>query len=903
MPYDLDIDEIKNFLSTSILFQGADDNGLELIANHLERVRFKKGEPIVLENEVSDHVYFVYSGSAEVVKHVAEINQMARLATLKKGSQFSEFSVLNRARKGASVFALEDCEVLRMSGEVFINVLSQLPAVAQSLAVHIAKMSRHVQTSNVHLQYVNADMVRFDPKILQIMPPQVWKKLKALPLSLDGHGLSVAVRDHENRELYEYVASQHPKIRIKIYLINEEDFLSLGDQLLSGYKAGSLAPGPGAVASVPVESAALRGALSGDPLKWMPKISLFNEMPHEWISEIAKHFEEKTFAENEIIYDSGAMSEHMYFVLSGAVDVAMPLPLNAGNAEIHIGELQPGDYFSEVSLLTQSPHILSARAKSPVRLASLNKSVVEHLMQSPAFSLPLARDLAIQFQSNTSGARFHFFDPQSSVQVKELAHLIPKSILAQYEIMPLQLKNDELTVGITNPESETIYSIISRYLHDYRVKMELIKQKDFQKWLAEVNGVVDGAPTVVGRSGSANLVKSDPVKSLDDILAYGYDNRASDIHIEPQSDCYVIRYRIDGVLQEHSEKYSTQLGSEIVSRIKILSKMDVTNRMTPQDGQLNIDQAGRPLYARTSTLPAKRGEKVVLRLIRQRNSVPPLPTLVPDRRVINILREVVASQQGVFLVTGPTGSGKSTTLYSLLEELNRVESNIVSLEDPVELEVTGTTQVEMDEKTGLTFAKALRSALRQDPDVIMVGEIRDEESAKIAFHAAATGHLVISTLHTNDSLSVIPRLFELGISKQAMGATLLGASAQRLVRKVCDQCQFARPITRAEVEVLKMELPQFTPPDEVYQGRGCSHCHNTGYYGRIPIMEVWKKNKVIEAALLDGGDLEKFFSAVTAEPGYMTLRQFALKMACSGLTTFDEVEGRFSSFIPDLKVA
>ena len=330
----------------------------------------------------------------------------------------------------------------------------------------------------------------------------------------------------------------------------------------------------------------------------------------------------------------------------------------------------------------------------------------------------------------------------------------------------------------------------------------------------------------------------------------------------------------------------------MISRIKILSKMDVTNRMTPQDGQLNTEHDGQPILARASILPTKHGENAVLRLIRSRNSVPPLSTLAADRRVVNILRDVVASTQGVFLVTGPTGSGKSTTLYSLLEELNRVEVSIISLEDPVELEVAGTTQVEMNEKTGLNFAAALRSALRQDPNVIMIGEIRDEESAKIAFHAAATGHLVISTLHTNDSLSVVPRLLEMGISRQALGSTLLGASAQRLARKICTKCITTRPINDTEIQTIKTEIPNSSVPETVSFGAGCPACNQSGYAGRLPIMEVWTKSRAIETALMEQGSLDKFMEEID-KSDFETLRQFALKMAVAGLTTFEEVEKRF----------
>jgi len=875
----IELDILLPFLRSSVLFHEADDESLQVIASRLEYVRFQKGDPITLENEISDHVYFVFSGTVEVVKNIVELNQVTRLAVLKSGSQFSEFSVLNRSNKGASVFALEDCELLRMSGDVFLEVLGQLPQVAKKLATHIAEMTSHVQASRLSVAYVQTDKISLNKNIPRLMPQGMWRKFEVLPIRYDHQSLFVAMKNPKNQEFYNFMRQNHPNLQLYVSIVGNLDFDSIEKQLSVAYANRN--------ANMP-QDLTVPTPLQGETIEWLAQISLFRNVPADWFEQLSQYIEIQDFAAGQPIYARGQPSDRLYLVHSGLVDFSFPLDQQP-HAAVFVGSSGPGDYFSEVSLLNNSEHVLSARAATDVRVASLPKDIFDRLLETPFLSVPLACDLALQFQDTNKNSSFPFFDEKSGgVQIYELADVLPKSLIAQYEILPLRLKDNELTIGITNPESDTIYSVISRYLQNYRVKLEIIKATDFKRWWGDLNTIKPGATATVGRPSSANFTHADAVTVLNSILTAGFNDRVSDVHIEPLVDCYIVRYRIDGVLHEGPEKYSKQLGAELLNRIKILSQIDMTQKFTPQDGQLKAEVAGATCVARVSTLPTKRGEKAVLRLIRQKNSVPPLTTIVPDRRVINLLREVVNTRQGVFLVTGPTGSGKSTTLYALLRELNRVDINIISLEDPVEMEIAGTTQVEMNEKGGMTFAVALRSALRQDPNVIMVGEIRDEESAKIAFHAASTGHLVISTLHTNDSLNVIPRLLELGVSKGALASTLIGASAQRLLRHVCQKCRETRAITEAEIAILKTELRLEKVPTEIVFGKGCAHCNHSGYHGRIPIIEIWNKTKAVESALSKPFELETLVSELEAN-GFETLRQFALKMVCNGLTTFEEV--------------
>jgi type IV pilus assembly protein PilB len=874
-----DSKKLAEFLHESILFQDAQEAELQAIAKRLEHVRFKAGDPIVLENQISDHVYFVYRGSVEVVKHLKELNQLHRLAVLSAGRQFSEFSVLNRATKAASVFALEDCELLRMSGENFLQVLEEFPVVGKRLVLHLADMTHCVQTSRLQIGYVKTDMFVLNNQILEIYPAKFWNKFEALPIRLEGRNLYVALKDPQNQIFYQHMRQNYANLNIYVHLVNDADFAILSEELVKAYQENQRKPQP-------IPPRAVPAPLASDIVQWLPQVSLFRGLPQDWFPQLKTCFTYESYKAGQLIYKKGDPSQKLYIVQSGQVEVQ--LPLVAENAAVFVGTISPGEYFSEVSLLTKNPHQLSARAATDVTVAVLDKSYLERFLDVSIFSIALATDLAVQFQQITSIDGFSFFDPKQGVQVKELASILPASVINQYEILPLRLKENELTIGITNPESETIFSVISRYLSSYRVKLEVIKASDFKVWVKAL-AASGGETQAVEKTDHATIARGDTVAIVNKIFKEGFDSRASDIHIEPQADHYVVRFRIDGVLREFSEKYAKALGVELISRLKIISQLDTTNKFTPQDGQMKLDVDGASLAARISILPTKFGENAVARLIREKSSVPPLATLAPDQRVIQILREVTKTKQGVFLVTGPTGSGKSTTLYSLIQELNRVEVSIISLEDPVEMTIGGTTQVEMNEKQGLTFSGALRSALRQDPNVIIIGEIRDEESAKIAFHAASTGHLVISTLHTNSSINVVPRLLELGVSRGNLASTLVGASAQRLVRQNCKKCLDSRPITAHEAEVLQHSLGLTKLPATVTYGKGCSACGQSGYYGRLPVIEVWSKTPAIEVALSSGINTDELESLMKSE-GFETFYQFALKMVLNGLTTVAEVQ-------------
>ncbi len=364
---------------------------------------------------------------------------------------------------------------------------------------------------------------------------------------------------------------------------------------------------------------------------------------------------------------------------------------------------------------------------------------------------------------------------------------------------------------------------------------------------------------------------------------------ASDIHIEPDDNRLRVRYRVDGRLYEKLTPPHSMLPA-VVSRIKIMAGLDISERRVPQDGGITIVIDKRQIDLRVSTCPGKFGEKVVIRIIDTRNAMTRLDALGFSSAMLRTFRETIKQPNGVFLVTGPTGSGKSTTLYASLNELNDESVNISTVEDPVEYNLQGVNQFQTNDKAGFTFAGALRSLLRQDPDIIMLGEIRDQETARIATQAALTGHMVLSTLHTNDAPSAITRLYNVGVEPYLVAASIRGVQAQRLVRKICPHCKEPLPLTHSVERTLTQLVPVGDPPLEtVYHGVGCAKCRDTGYSGRLGIYELMVPDDLCLDLISRGAGLQELRRHVNQAGGYTTLRQDGIDKVRAGLTTLEEL--------------
>lgn len=379
--------------------------------------------------------------------------------------------------------------------------------------------------------------------------------------------------------------------------------------------------------------------------------------------------------------------------------------------------------------------------------------------------------------------------------------------------------------------------------------------------------------------------KAPVVRLVNTIIVQAAQTRASDIHIEPAEDHLRIRFRIDGELQEVM-KPAKQTHGAIATRIKIMAKLDIAERRIPQDGRIEINVKGRELDLRVSTIPTIHGEKIVIRILVRSNFLKSVDSLGLSDQNYNLFEKIIKNNNGIILVTGPTGSGKSTTLYAMLNELNEAKRNVMTIEDPVEYRMEGITQSQVNVKAGFSFPEGLRSMLRQDPDVIMVGEIRDTETATIAVRAAITGHLVLSTLHTNNSVATINRLIDMGIKPYLVASSLVAIVSQLLVKKICNSCKV--PYLPDEKELEMLELDGLGLEVELYRGTGCPHCKKTGYRERTPIFEILPFDTDIRQMITDGRSSNEI-KRVLSEKGMRTLQDSCLELVLRGETTVEEL--------------
>ncbi len=474
----------------------------------------------------------------------------------------------------------------------------------------------------------------------------------------------------------------------------------------------------------------------------------------------------------------------------------------------------------------------------------------------------------------------------------EVVKLIPEDFARKYKLMPVFVIENTLTIAMADPSNVFIIDEIQR-LTRLNVEPVSAEELDIRKVHDQYYGPTGSLQEIISSIDKNKLADAEKlgddapvIKIVNYLIIQAVQTKASDIHIEPEDKLLNVRYRIDGMLHRQPS-LPRDLAAAVTSRFKIMAGLDIAEKRLPQDGRIMMKVGSKDIDFRVSTCPTIHGENVVLRILDKTGLVLGLESLGFPQNTLGLFKELIASPYGIILVTGPTGSGKTTTLYSSLQLLNKDDVNIMTVEDPVEYQFPGMRQVHVNVLAGLTFASALRSFLRQDPDIVMVGEIRDLETAEIAVQAALTGHLVFSTLHTNDSPSAFTRLMNMGVEPFLISSSLLGVLAQRLLRRVCEKCK--ELYSPSEILLKDMGLEDKIKENIKFaKGKGCKVCSQSGYKGRIGIYELLKVTPEIQEAVLKKISADEIRNLAVTQ-GMVTLRRAALEKMLLGMTTPEEV--------------
>jgi len=475
---------------------------------------------------------------------------------------------------------------------------------------------------------------------------------------------------------------------------------------------------------------------------------------------------------------------------------------------------------------------------------------------------------------------------------EELLHYVSLKVAREYGIFPVGFADGLLTVASPHPFDTDMEAMVE-FLTTLHVKSVLASPELIAKWtemfyqeqMLSENDIIIKTTQLNTRTkrNEPDSSNSAIVKIVSEMLLEAFIFKASDIHIEPFNNGGIVRYRVDGMLRVISE-LPAQVFIPIIQRIKALAGLNLAKKMVPQDGSVSLELKGQDVDLRVSTLPVKGGEKVVIRLL-IKSVVNKLDDIGLQQQELDTFKNLLQSSEGIFVITGPTGSGKTSTLYAALKELNSPEKCLVTVEDPIEYEIEGIAQVNINPQQNLTFSSALRSILRQDPDVILMGEVRDEETAEMTFRAAITGHFVMTTLHTSDAITTISRLIGLGVSRPIIADSLKGVAAQRLIRKLCPSCNLSAPLaTDSHGKRFKSIFPDIN----IMSPSGCDECDHTGYKGRIPLFEIITIDYQLADAIRAGESTSKL-REVAAQSGARSLYKVALEALSKGLTSAEEI--------------
>jgi type II secretory ATPase GspE/PulE/Tfp pilus assembly ATPase PilB-like protein len=637
---------------------------------------------------------------------------------------------------------------------------------------------------------------------------------------------------------------------------------------------------------------------------------LFSRLSPQLRTQLAPRFGQFTIEAGSEILKAGQPSDGLYVIAGGRVGVVARNKRSASTQII--ATLGPGESIGEASVVSGAPCATSFIAMEPVALMGLSRKAVEDLMaRHPEVSHLLLQRLAELLNKSTGIGSIPWSDLKGWSFDKRLWESVPFSVSRTGRLCPLSVTGTTMTVAMVDPRDIQLLDELATALPGVQFRVVVATEEDIRNFVnpdlvARLGRVEIKRKPVSSRTsvpkfsfeydeepGTARRVGKDiapAITAVKSIVGLGLAVGASDIHLEPERDDLRVRYRVDGILKPLDREVPADLAKPIASRLKLLARLDITETRKPQDGRISVRMhSGKMIDLRISTLPAKFGEKVALRILDSADAIKDLGRLFVVDNVRRSFAQLIAKKTGFVLVTGPTGSGKSTTLYSALNACRKDHLNIMTVEDPIEYHLDGITQVEAHPHTGINFATVLRSLLRQDPNIIMIGEMRDEETARIAIEASLTGHLVFSSLHTNGTLQAIARLRDMGIEPYAIANGLAAVVHQRLVQKVCPSC--ARPFEYPGFIVELLSRHGVLSPDketQLLRGEGCEECNGTGLLGRVGVYGLLMITGDVRDAIARDVDIVELRRAA-ARGSHFDLAQYAGFLLRSGLTVPGEI--------------
>ena len=639
-------------------------------------------------------------------------------------------------------------------------------------------------------------------------------------------------------------------------------------------------------------------------VEFLSKVDMFSSLGSSFLEQIGTVMTRLDLPKGKMLLRQGDPGDSMFLIVAGELEIFVK-DADTG-VEISIVTMGPFQYVGEMSLLTGDPRSANARAVKDTVVLQLTQERFDRIIEKiPAVPVALARLLAKRVGQASRSKGIDFVDIGKFRFDPSVYKLLPARVLQKHQAVPLALAGQVLTVAMVNPNDLVALDDLRRMARGHVIQPVAISNADYEKW-ARAHGFdrirqattsiqpriarpIEYTTDIEAPLRTAEQMTGEAViKLFDQVVNEALDLDASDIHIEPRAHAVDVRYRVDGKLRHRQERLPRNAAAPLVSRIKILAGLDISEKRMPQDGRIGLIRDDARYDLRVASLPTADGEKLALRILDPTALMGKLDRIIVTANACQVVRSMLAQPHGLFLVTGPTGSGKTTTLDAALGELNDEQTHIVTAEDPVEYSLPGVNQTQVQPAIGLDFSALVRAFVRQDPNVIMVGETRDTETAKVSTEAALTGHLVLTSLHTNDALSAVLRLREMDLEPFLIANTLLGVIAQRLVRRLCPSCKTGIEIDGASASRLERVLGSEQRTTTFFEGSGCDACNGSGYRGRVAVFEILRVNDRLRSMIAAEVPTDQL-TEEALRGNMVPMRNYCDFLLGAGLTTVEEV--------------